>query len=293
MNTVLVIFTGLAISLMVFFNGSLGTHTDNLSSLVIIHFTGLTLSAILYPLLQRGKVKLKDHNKIYLLAGLLGIVVVSILNITFSRGGVIVTLLGTMVGQTIAALVLEIIKKNKITFQKILSVTLIIIPAIMIGLSKGVFIGWIILSWLPGVCIFVQSYMNALNIKNIGVNKTLIFHFGTVLLALIPFILFTGGSFTPILQAISNVQKQFVFGGGSVAVIAISLNSYLLLKVKPVKLVLLMYIGQLGGALILDSIQGIEINSAYIIGIIAVVTGLIIGELKLNFKNPKLVTQKL
>lgn len=280
-NIILAIITGLCISGMIFFNGSLSESIGNLPSLLFIHLTGFILTALLFIRKQPNKKREKKSN-LYLLAGILGIVVVTISNLIFSKGGVLLTLSGTLAGQVLAAFVMESIRhKNddtKIGVSKIISTVLVVLGASILGLKSHISVIWILLSWIPGILILIQSYMNSQNILSIGFRKTLIFHFGTVFIVLIPLVLLNPIGSSMIKVFSGEVPIPFLIGGGSLALFVVSIGSYLLLKLKPIIYVLLLYSGQLIGALVIDYIVGIPLSLDKLMSMGIIVIGLIVGE---------------
>lgn len=283
MNIILTLITGLCISAMIFFNGSLEGIIGNIPAIIFIHVVGLILTSPLF-IKKTEKKSMEKKSRWYLLAGVLGIAVVTISNKVFWKGGVLLTLSGTLAGQVIMAAVMEWVKhkkeKKSMPIGKILSLALVLPGSIIIGLRSGLTFDWILLSWIPGAIILMQSFMNSQNILSIGFRKTLVFHFGTALAVLLPMMLFI-----PMEDAFSKVFSGqvpilFLIGGGSLSLFVITIGSYLLLKIKPITYVLLMYCGQLTGAMMIDSLSGygFSIEKAAAMGL--VIAGLFLGELK-------------
>lgn len=283
MYTILTLITGLCISIMIFFNGSLEGVIGNYPALISIHITGFTLSSLMF-MKRSSKESREKRSPWYLSAGLLGIIVVTITNQVFKRGGVLVTLSGTLTGQVLLATVMELIshikKRENLPTRKTLSIALVLPGAILLGLRSDLSPLWIVISWIPGILILTQSFMNSQNIVSIGFRKTLLFHFGTVVLILIPglFIFSVDIPYKEILSG--DVPILFLTGGGTVALFVISIGSYLLLKIKPITYVLLIYSGQIAGAIIIDIIIGNNLSLEKIAAMGLIVVGLFIGEIK-------------
>lgn len=281
MNIILALITGFCISVMIYFNGSLEGIVGNLPSLIFIHATGIAVTGLLF--IKKTDNKLRERkSKWFLLAGVIGIVVVSINNQVFSKGGVLLALSGTLAGQVLTAFIVELYNHKKIDKKiplgKILSVTLVLPGSIFLGLRSNMPYVWILISWVPGILIMLQSFMNSQNILSIGFKKTLLFHFGTTLIILLP-LMFIFPITDAITKILSNcVPLQYLFGGGTIALVAISLGSYLLLKLNPITYVLLLYSGQLSGALILDVLSGIPLSIEKMIALVLIILGLFIGE---------------
>lgn len=286
MNYSLTLLTGLAISFVIFLNGSLQQHVGILLSLIFIHLSGLLCSLLLF-LKREKKAVLEKKSPFYLLAGTIGIVIVIISNYIFSRGGVFLTLSGTLSGQVIWALALEIFRLKKdrssFPFNKLLSALVVLLGAIYIGSKNGFSFSLISLSWIPGILILIQTHMNSQNTLSMGFKKMLLVHFGSpfILLTLFYFIfIYRGGDIVPMSN---NFPKLLLIGGGSIAVIVVSLSSILFLKIKPITFVLLLNIGQIIGAICLDTIMGLDLSIDKIVTGVVIVLGVLIGGINFSF----------
>ncbi len=282
MNIILALITGLCISVMIFFNGSLEGYIGNIATLLFIHLTAFTFTGLMFLKKSRENNREKK-SRWFLLAGLLGIIVVTISNRVFSKGGVLLTLSGTLAGQVLMASIMEFIThykvKKRVPIGKIISLLLVLPGAILIGLKSNLPIAWILLSWVPGILILVQAYMNSQNILSVGFRKTLIFHFGTALIIIIPLIFLF-----PVIDEITKILNGevpllFLLGGGTIALFVISIGSFLLLKLSPITYVLLLYSGQIGGALIIDYISGHPLSIEKTVAMGLIIAGLLSGEL--------------
>lgn len=289
MYIILTVITGFCISLMIYFNGSLEVAIGNLPTLLTIHLTALLLSTPMF--LIKGKKKLRtNRSRWFLTAGLLGIVIVTVVNRVFIKGGVLLSLSGTLSGQVIVASLMEGFRcyksKSKFHKGKIISLIFVLTGSLLIGLKFKISFTWILISWIPGMLIFIQSYMNSQNILSVGFRKTLLFHFGTVLIVVIPLCLLfpEPTAITKVLEG--DVPLVYLLGGGTLAIFAISIGSYLLLKLNPVTYVLLLFSGQITGALAIDYFSGYPLSLEKVIGLSLIIAGLFIGESKSGKAQP-------
>lgn len=286
MNIILALITGICISAMIFLNGSLESYIGNYPSLLFIHMSGFILISLMF--LHKKEPKIRERrSRWYLLAGVMGIAVVTLNNKVFSMGGVLLALSGTLTGQVIMALIMEIIKNKRtqttLPLGKIISLFLVIPGAVIIGARSGLPYYWIILSWIPGIMVMLQSFMNSQNILSLGFRKTLIVHYGSTLVILLLMLSFMPSVSAAFVKVFSgDVPIPFVIGGGSVAIFVVSIGSYLLLKLKPISYVLLLYSGQLSGAILIDYTQGLPISIEKTVAMILIILGLFIGEIKLK-----------
>lgn len=272
---------GISTALMIFLNGSLEGYVGNYTSLIYIHISGLIMISL--SMFKRERVIETDKKKPwFLLAGTFGIAVVTLNNIVFSRGGVLLTLGGTLTGQVFAAMVMELFRVirrgEKLHSGRVVSLLLVIPGAIIIGSRSGLDPLWIVLSWIPGILIMVQAYMNSQNILNYGFKITTTVHYLSAFSLLLLGMLFIPQSGTLMNLFKGEVPIYFAVGGGFISVFIVAIGSFLLLKINPVTYVLLMYSGQLCGALILDYFMKVEMSIEKVIALILIVTGLLAGE---------------
>lgn len=288
MNIILTLITGICISVMIFLNGSLEGYIGNYPSLLFIHMSGFIIITSMF-LKKNSSKKREKKSKWYLLAGVIGIAIVTLNNKIFSMGGVLLALSGTLTGQVIMALIMELLKnrqtKKNLPIGKIISLLLVIPGTVIIGFRSGLPFYWIVISWIPGFMVMIQSFMNSQNILSIGFRKTLIVHYGSALLILMIMLFFIplGDSITKVFSG--DIPIPFIIGGGSIAIFVVSVGSYMLLKLKPITYVLLLYSGQLSGALFIDYTTGLPLSFEKLIAMILILSGLFIGELKLKGKK--------
>ena len=287
MNIILILLVGVCSSIMIYLNGSLEGYIGNFPALLFIHISGLSLIVLSFAKKTVENVQQKK-SKWFLLAGVLGIGVVSLNNTIYKMGGVLLTLGGTLAGQVLMASIMEILKNKKngekLTIGKIISLFLVIPGATLIGLRSQLPFYWIFISWIPGILIMLQSYMNSQNILSVGFKKTLFVHYASALLILLVMVIFIPVKEQVHLVLSGNVPIHFVVGGGSIALFVVSIGSYLLLNLKPITYVLLMYTGQMSTTIVLDYTQGLPFSIEKLLAMFLIITGLILGELK-NWKK--------
>lgn len=254
---------------MIYFNGSLESIVGSELSLFFIHITACVLT-ILSFLKKPERKRSVNRNKLFLLAGLLGILIVVVTNRVFLKGGVLLALSGTFTGQIIAATCLEIVNRKGLTKVQLFSMLLIISASFLLGYINSLHVIWVLISWLPGILLFIQTYMNSQNILSVGTRVTLIFHFGTVLLVLVPFLMFNNTLSVVEWRYLQEIPTLFLIGGGALAIFVISISSSLLLKLPALTFVLLLYTGQLTGAVFIDYIMNIPFSMGKLVVLIII-----------------------
>lgn len=303
--TVAVVSGGL-IALMILVNGGLQGSVGALPALVFIHSMGFLASAGSLAVGRRFRrftppFALPGPSRAplwFAAAGTLGIGVVFINNLIFAKGGVLLALGGTLAGQTLVADILEGTRwfdgRKSPVVQRVLSLVLVLPGAAIIGFRSGLGPGWVALSWLPGAILMVQSMMNSRNALRWGTSKMLLFNYATALSVLIPlFALFGGealsrpeavglasvGGLHALLHLATTVPVYLTIPGGVIGVIVVGTTSYLFNRSSAVKVVLGLYVGQIGVGIAIDTLSGLPFQMEKIGGVVMVLLGLGAGEL--------------
>jgi uncharacterized membrane protein YdcZ (DUF606 family) len=318
--------SGGLIALMILANGGLQGRIGALPSLIIIHFMGLvgsTLFLVLDIVQKRGRVQKPGGADTsgpnppegadrkgaaplwFATAGIMGIAVVFLNNLIYSKGGVLLALGGTLAGQTLVAHLLEGTRwfdgRKSPLFQRILSLALVLPGAAIIGLRSGVGIGWVGVSWIPGAILMVQSMMNTRNALRWGQPKMLLLNYATALAVLLPLFGIYGGaalattssgapggigSFHALFKAAVAIPFYISLTGGLIGVIVIGTSAFLFQRSSAIKVVLGLYAGQIAIGVLLDVLSGLPLQAEKILGVAMVVVGLGAGELH-RIRTPK------
>ena len=295
--------TGLLIALMVQVNGLLRGAAGELPALVLIHAAGLAASGIYFliklitrkrgrpagtgrpPRPDRPAVTLRRFPYWGLAAGVLGIGVVFLNNEVFARGGVLLVLAGTLTGQTLSASLLELTAffrdRKSPAVQRIVSPLLIVPGTILIAMRSGIPPLWIFLALTPGIILMIQSVMNAKLSVLLDMPRMLLLNYGSATAALFILVLSTGGV-SAVLAPVpwGEMPSYLIFGGGLLGTAVIGISSYLFARTSAVKVVLGLYIGQIGLGVILDLIAGRDLAVEKVIGIALLLLGLVSGRVR-------------
>lgn len=132
MEFILAILAGTIVTIMNVFNGQLSNQVGVYLSTVIIHLVGL-FTLIIIMIIKKQKISFQNHIPLILYTGgMIGVFTVLFNVISISTiGAALVTALG-LLGQMLTSLVLEYkgwlgAKKRTITFQKVISLVLVMI----------------------------------------------------------------------------------------------------------------------------------------------------------------------
>jgi bacterial/archaeal transporter family-2 protein len=296
MYLVFSLFTGLLIALMVQVNGLLQGAVGVLPALLMIHGVGLVSSLLFLcgkkafrktePAGKQPEHPAPGHGRFPswgIITGVLGVGVVFLNNEVFLRGGVLLALSGTLAGQTLAASILELLsffkERSAPVLQRVLSPVLIIPGTVLIAVKSGISLGWGLLAALPGIILMVQGAMNSKLSVRLDTPKMLILNYGSATAALALLILVTGSVTSAFVRpGWGDVPAYLFFGGGIFGMIVIAVSSFLFTRTSLLRVVLGLYIGQIGLGLVLDLLAGRGIVIEKIIGIVLLICGLLSGK---------------
>ena len=132
MEFILAILAGTIVTIMNVFNGQLSNQVGVYLSTVIIHLVGL-FTLIIIMVIKKQKISFQNHIPLILYTGgMIGVFTV-LFNVIYisTIGAALVTALG-LLGQMLTSLVLEYkgwlgAKKRTLTFQKVISLVLVMI----------------------------------------------------------------------------------------------------------------------------------------------------------------------
>ena len=131
MNNIISAATGILIALMLLFNGYLAEIFGIYTSSVLIHMAGLITVTVAVLAGRHRFDRLRDAKWYLYSAGAIGVITVIFNNISFSGMGVSLTLAVSLLGQSLAAIIIDHfgllgMKKIKIERQKITGLVLIV-----------------------------------------------------------------------------------------------------------------------------------------------------------------------
>ncbi len=291
------IFIGLLVALMIQLNGSLQTAVGGISALLVIHICGL-FSSMIFFLFFRKKFpgdKSRNSPKYCLITGMLGALIVYLANLIYLKGGILLSLSGTLAGQAFAASIAEGFypegRERSPLFQRIISPALLFPGSIIIGLKAEVSLVWVVVSWIPGIILMVQQTMNSRNAARYGAPAAVVINYVSALILLIPLYFFIMGiSDAPVKQLFSTLSElplAVITGGGLIGVLSTGGIALLLLKAPALFVILGMFSGELAGGIFLDLYSGNPVAVEKIIGIVLIVIGLSAGKIRFRREDSR------
>ncbi len=286
MYTLLAAITGGFVALMIQLNGDLQLREGALPALLAIHLSGVLAAFGYLAVARRGNPKRASKLPLvrgsapfwFVSAGAFGAVVVFLSSEIYARGGVLLTLSGTLAGTTLLAHLLEGTKwfdgRRSPPLQRLISLALILPGSLLIGLRSGAGILWILLSWVPGIVLMAQSMMNSRNALRYGQPQMVALNYLSALAVLIP-VAALGGVLTDRAAAkLLSAPPALLLGGGLLGVIVVALSTMLFNRTSALRVVLGVYTGQLAVGVLLDLMSGVPVEGEKILGIVLVVLGL-------------------
>ncbi|WP_455381434.1 DMT family transporter [Salinispira pacifica] len=314
MYILLSIFTGGLVALMIQVNGTLQLEAGALPSLIAIHLSGLVAagcylalrriaqsrstasrSADLPPTAEPAgaaaeRAKRRSRAPVWFAAaGAIGAGVVFLTNEIFARGGVLLTLSGTLAGQTLLAHLMEGTRwfdgRKSPRLQRVLSLAFILPGTLLIGLRSGAGVLWILFSWVPGLVLMVQSMMNSRNALRFGQAPMVLLNYVSALIVLLPLAAVAGALNGENVATLFSLPVTISVGGGVLGVMVVGISAYLLNRTSALRVVLGLYAGQLSVGVILDVLSGRPVLFEKVIGILLVAVGLAAEQLGVIWRS--------
>ncbi len=292
MYVILSIFTGLLVSVMIQLNGVLQMAVGGNRALLSIHIFGLA-GALVFLAFTGRRMKGDPENKspvFFLTAGMAGTLIVFLASVIFGKGGILLSLSGSLAGQTLAASIFESFYSEKRDpsplVQRVISPALLIPGSILIGVKAGVGPLWILVSWTPGVILMAQQMMNSRNTSRYGTPRTIVFNYLSALILIIPLYLATSAIrgdaalSRELFAELNSLPWYITAGGGLIGVFSTGMIAYLLLKSPALVVTLGIYAGELAGGLVLDYCNGEEFEILKLAGILLVSAGMAAGRIR-------------
>jgi transporter family-2 protein len=275
MYYLLSLFSGLLISVMIYFNGILALHYGIYTSTLYIHLSGFVLITAIV-LITRARPFAKRHAWYLYLGGMLGVLTIVFNNVAFGRISVSALLALVLLGQTVSGLAIDQVgwigmPRHPFNKRRIIGLLLTIAGiAVMIDRFDTVAV---LLSFLAGFTIVLSRTLNAKlgELTTIGVSTFFNYLVGTVISILVFFALGTRG-FS--LDGFEISPDPFMYIGGFLGVCAILLSNILVTKIPAFYLTLTLFIGQVFMGIVIDALIAQEFSIPILIGGILVAAGL-------------------
>ncbi|MGY3765768.1 DMT family transporter [Vagococcus vulneris] len=281
MYQLLVILSGVILSLMISINGSLSSIYGIYLAAIIIHIVG-TIFASLIRLFSGNRTPLfKIQPRWVYTGGLIGVFTTIFLNFSFGKISMTSIIALGLLGQTATSLIIDTcglfgMKKHPLNRSAIIGLVFSLFGMfIMLDASVVSGIVAVVLSFLSGISIVISRTINAKLSESIGsLNGSLVNHI-VGLGASIAIAIVTIPQSVLSLNLAAN-QSLWVYLGGMMGVIVVMLANITVLKVSNFNITILTFIGQLLTGVIIDVMTGNSFLDRSFIGGLIISCGVLI-----------------
>lgn len=273
MYSILSAFTGLLIAVMIAVNGTLTNAWGVYPATALIHFTGLLTISII--LLAKKDNPFSKRQRWYLyLGGAIGIIPTVTNNVAFSYISVSAMLASELFGQSVFGILVDQfgwfkMERHPLTIRKIGGLALVLLGISIMVVMGGASMFGIVLSAAAGAALLLQRIVNGRLAEKTDVWVSTMWTYITGLGCAILLLFATGTAKIPAVH-----PAPYMYLGGAIGVATVTLSSVVVDKVPQFALSLLMFIGQVFTALLLDWMFSGSFSLPNLIGGMAALLGL-------------------
>lgn len=278
------ILTGLLIASTIAMNGELTVNYGLYSASVFIHISGLVLISVML-IIKKLNPFLRNKTTLPLyLGGVVGVLTVIFTNLSFGKISVSAILALGLLGQCIASLVIDQfgilgMPKHPFRISKLIGIAFVLAGIVFMILPLGSSaVLAVLLSFMTGFTIVLSRTINAGLAQKIGAMQSTFFNYFTGLLASI-LLLFSIGTNEPLFTGVLISSDIWIYLGGFVGVVIITLLNYTVSKITSLYMTLLIFIGQVFSGVAIDFLLSSTFSIKNLFGGLMVVLGLTINVL--------------
>lgn len=280
MYKILALLAGIVITIQISVNGGLNMAYGLYTSTVIIHLVG-TVVALIALKITGQKLKSERFSKILYLGGMLGVFCVVANNYCFTVISMSAISGLMLLSQSLASMIVDhygFFGMDKRPYQKnkLIGLTLILIGIIiMCSESTSSDILAITLAFMVGCILVITRALNGKLSKIVGPLKgSFINHYAGLFTATIVFLILGRNESIINLGFLPTVNPIYLIGGG-LGVIIVLISNIVIVKESSFYVSLLMFIGQIGTSIIVDTIRFGTLNYYLVFGTVFILIGLI------------------
>jgi len=290
MNYILSFVAAASIAVMLVPNGQLTQRYDVYASTFLIHLVGL-LAVTIIMLIKKEKFRLSKSIPWFLYTGgLVGVATTMFSNASYGKISVSATLALSLFGQAMISLVIDHfgffhMPVQKFSVGKLAGVLFTICGIVFIFDGSAFVLIPVVFSVLSGASIVVSRSINAeiAEKSSVWVSTWYNYFVGLLTCGVIWVIAAVSHKST---FSISFEMNPWIYTGGLISVIAVSVMNVVTKKMPAFILTLIMFVGQLFTGMIIDKIQGLEISMTYAAGGLLTVFGLALN-LYMDYRKKK------
>jgi len=269
------LLNGVLITIMIVFNGGLTEVYGIYSATVIIHIAGLTVIAALV-LIRRENPFARIYPWFLYLGGGVGVMTTVFNNLSFGRISVSAILALSLLGQSVAGLIVDqygLLGMTRHPFQRRKLVGLSVVLTGIVFMITQLEVVAVILSFLAGFCIVAARTLTAKLAERTSVRTGTLYNYMIGLsVSLLALLLLGRGEV--VWSEFAFSPNWYIYLGGVVGVCVVLLSNVTVLRVSAFYLNLLTFVGQIFSGVLLDAVLSGAFSSRILIGGVLVSIGL-------------------
>lgn len=272
----LALLSGIFISVMVVFNGTLTMRYGVYSATVFIHIAGL-LFILAVSLLKRQRLQLKKVKWYLLTGGAIGVATTVFNNLAFGRISVSAILALGLLGQSITGLIIDQygwMGMPKNTFRKgKIGGLLLVCVGILSMMTTHFDVAAVIISFMTGITIVVSRTVNARLADQSNVYASTVYNYAIGLPVAMLVCLLLGRTEPLWTQPVFSLQP-LLYGGAVLGVGVVLLSNITVMKISAFYMTLLSFVGQIFASILLDAMIEQAFSPQNLIGGLLVSAGM-------------------
>ncbi len=274
------ILAGIFIALMVSINGELTSDFGLYSATVIFNLVALLFASVFLAAKRQSFLPNKKTPFHLYLGGAIGVATIVFNNMAFGKISVSAILALCLFGQSLTSLFFDKygffnMPKHPFSKMKLVGIALVMLGIVLMIINSELdALVPIILSLLTGVSVVVSRTVNAALAKHTSVQKSTFYYFAAGLIVSVAFLLILGRN-EQMLVSFSPSPKVWIYTGGIIGVLAVTLLNIAVHKISSFYMTLLLFAGQVFSALVIDIVLSGSFSLNNLLGGILVTAGLV------------------
>lgn len=270
------LLSGIFISVMIVFNGTLTKRFGVYSATVFIHIAGL-LFILAVSLIKRQKLKLEQVKWYLLTGGAIGVATTVFNNVAFGRISISAILALGLLGQSITGLLIDqygLMGMPKHPFRKgKIGGLLLVCVGIVSMMTIDFDVLAVVVSFVTGITIVVSRTINARLADQSSVYASTVYNYAIGLPVAMAVCLLLGRTEPLWTQPVFSLQP-FLYAGGILGVGVVLLSNITVMKISAFYMTLLSFAGQIFSSILLDAMLDQGFLAQNLIGGVLVSAGM-------------------
>lgn len=270
------LLSGIFISVMIVFNGTLTKRFGVYSATVLIHIAGL-LFILAVSLIKRQKLKLEQVKWYLLTGGAIGVATTVFNNVAFGRISISAILALGLLGQSITGLLIDqygLMGMPKHPFRKgKIGGLLLVCVGIVSMMTIDFDVLAVVVSFVTGITIVVSRTINARLADQSSVYASTVYNYAIGLPVAMAVCLLLGRTEPLWTQPVFSLQP-LLYAGGILGVGVVLLSNITVMKISAFYMTLLSFAGQIFSSILLDAMLDQGFLAQNLIGGVLVSAGM-------------------